>query len=319
MLDAIMYDSFGTQITYLVQWDVDQTVSFEGVNISTNTAPIVHFCNKNSDKALGVQSTLDDGVINVKIPNILLKEAETIVVYFYSNNRSVEITKIPVRPKPQPNDYFYSDNVEVVTLSELIAQVKSLDSTVTTNEVVRQNNESTRINSENKRIASESTREKNETVRVTAENSRSTAEKTRASNEDNRVATEKERNTNESARKLNEDARKKSEETRSSNESVRIENENARKLSENERISAENNRSSNESVRNDSENKRIAAEKTRVSNENTRQSNESTRQTTSAESLIHLTGCFLNEINPVGFVHALRAKCACGCAWIYFI
>ena len=152
MLDAIMYDSFGTQITYLVQWDVDQTVSFEGVNISTNTAPIVHFCNKNSDKALGVQSTLDDGVINVKIPNILLKEAETIVVYFYSNNRSVEITKIPVRPKPQPNDYFYSDNVEVVTLSELIAQVKSLDSTVTTNEVVRQNNESTRVNSENKRI-----------------------------------------------------------------------------------------------------------------------------------------------------------------------
>ena len=117
MLDAIMYDSFGTQITYLVQWDVDQTVSFEGVNISTNTAPIVHFCNKNSDKALGVQSTLDDGVINVKIPNILLKEAETIVVYFYSNNRSVEITKIPVRPKPQPNDYFYSDNVEDKTMN----------------------------------------------------------------------------------------------------------------------------------------------------------------------------------------------------------
>lgn len=181
MLDAIMYDSFGTQITYLVQWDVDQTVSFEGVNISTNTAPIVHFCNKNSDKALGVQSTLDDGIINVKIPNVLLKEAETIVVYFYSNNRSVEITKIPVRPKPQPNDYFYSDNVEVVTLSELIAQVKSLDSTVTTNEVVRQN--------------SESTREKNETARVTAENSRSTAEKTRVSNENTRQSNESIRQT----------------------------------------------------------------------------------------------------------------------------
>lgn len=174
MLDAIMYDSFGTQITYLVQWDVDQTVSFEGVNISTNTAPIVHFCNKNSDKALGVQSTLDDGVINVKIPNILLKEAETIVVYFYSNNRSVEITKIPVRPKPQPNDYFYSDNVEVVTLSELIAQVKSLDSTVTTNEVVRQNNESTRINSENKRIAAEKTRVSNENTRQSNESIRQT-------------------------------------------------------------------------------------------------------------------------------------------------
>lgn len=174
MLDAIMYDSFGTQITYLVQWDVDQTVSFEGVNISTNTAPIVHFCNKNSDKALGVQSTLDDGVINVKIPNILLKEAETIVVYFYSNNRSVEITKIPVRPKPQPNDYFYSDNVEVVTLSELIAQVKSLDSTVTTNEVVRQNNESTRVNSENKRIAAEKTRVSNENTRQSNESTRQT-------------------------------------------------------------------------------------------------------------------------------------------------
>lgn len=174
MLDAIMYDSFGTQITYLVQWDVDQTVSFEGVNISTNTAPIVHFCNKNSDKALGVQSTLDDGVINVKIPNILLKEAETIVVYFYSNNRSVEITKIPVRPKPQPNDYFYSDNVEVVTLSELIAQVKSLDSTVTTNEVVRQNNESTRVNSENKRIAAEKTRVNNENTRQSNESTRQT-------------------------------------------------------------------------------------------------------------------------------------------------
>ena len=36
-------------------------------------------------------------------------------------------------------------------------------------------------------------------------------------------------------------------------------------------------------------------------------------------SLIHLTGCFLNEINPAGFVHALRAKCACGRKWIYFI
>ena len=29
-------------------------------------------------------------------------------------------------------------------------------------------------------------------------------------------------------------------------------------------------------------------------------------------SLIHLTGCFLNEINPVGFVNALRANVPAG-------
>ena len=182
MLNAIIYDSFGVQINYMVQWDTDQTVSFEGVTLGTNTAPVVHFCNRFSEKALGVQSVLTtDGTIKVKVPNILLKEAETITVYFYSNNRTVEITKIPVRANPKPNDYFYTDNVQVVSLTDLISQVNKLDSTVTANEKTRQNNENTRNSNEavrndgeNKRINAEKQRESNESVRKNNESQRQT-------------------------------------------------------------------------------------------------------------------------------------------------
>ena len=35
-------------------------------------------------------------------------------------------------------------------------------------------------------------------------------------------------------------------------------------------------------------------------------------------SLIHLTGCFLNEINPAGFVHALRTNVPAGVRRLLF-
>ena len=182
MFDIIMMDSFGNQITFLTQWDNDQFLQFDGVILRDDNAPIVHFCNKYSKQAIGVQSTLNKNIIKVEVPNILLQESETIIAYFYSNGRTIEITQIPVRPKPQPTDYIFSENIHIVYLSELINEVKMLDKTIDSNESIRQQAETLRISAESERKLAESKRVSSENVRIENEKNRQLSTQTAIDN-----------------------------------------------------------------------------------------------------------------------------------------
>ena len=123
----------GTPITHFTQWDVNQTIL---IDFECTKAPLVHFANKNSERALPVQSTLaNNNQISVDVPNALLTEDCPITIYIYpmSNDvgRTVLKDRFEVVKRPQPSDYEFKENLHVVYLTQLEDEVKELKNTMT--------------------------------------------------------------------------------------------------------------------------------------------------------------------------------------------
>ena len=111
------YDSYGNSVDSFTQWDLDWILTINLENYNLSIAPEVHFCNKNSNTALVVQSTVsgDKSSITVKVPNILLQEAYPVFVYVYlsdkkdSSQKTVVFDEIPVKKRTRPDDYIYTE------------------------------------------------------------------------------------------------------------------------------------------------------------------------------------------------------------------
>lgn len=180
MFELTCLDLDGNQISHFTQWDSGQQIIILG---SYSSAPIVHFCNKNSDYALCVQSELlNSEQIKVDVPNSLLIEPHPIILYVYltngDNKRTILSGKIPVRPRIEPEGRYYEENIHVVYLSELEQQVIELNRLITEAEDIR-------VSNENSRVAAEETRKKDETTRQNNESSRANAETKRGEDFDN--------------------------------------------------------------------------------------------------------------------------------------
>lgn len=186
MFESFCLDEYGNTIYNLTQWDINQKLIVDVENYILDTAPMVHFCNKNYDKTLDVQSTLSDNKIVADIPNILLKEPLTITAYIYlmsnQSGKTVKVIEIPVRQRPQPSDYEYEDNVDIITITQLIQEVNALKVTVEASEKVREENEQTRINNE-------ILREQNVNLAIENANNAATAANEAAQNITNNYAT----------------------------------------------------------------------------------------------------------------------------------
>lgn len=127
MYNIICYDSKGRTISNFTQWDLDQTITIKG--LSPSKAPLIHFCNKNSTEALSIQSTLNEsGDITAEVPNILLEESLVIEAYIFETDGNAGKTllkiSIPVNSKPKPSDYIYSDNVEYISVGNVLTEIK---------------------------------------------------------------------------------------------------------------------------------------------------------------------------------------------------
>ena len=251
------------------------------------TPPQFHFCNKNSEKALVVQSTFgDDDILEVIVPNILLTEPYTITAYVYltedESSKTVEYVQIPVRQRPQPDSFEYEDNAVVIDISDLANEMKALNMSMSVAEEARVASELNRISNETDRQSAETSRISEETERINAENIRKENENTRVDNENTRTSSEQsrvnaetDRISSETIRKENETARQTAETERLTAEEDRLEAETNRTTAETERIEAENERL-------DAESARITAENERINAEVIRQSQEEARQTASA-------------------------------------
>lgn len=136
MFRITCYDSEGYPITHLTQWDIDQTLVVEDSYITEHheKPPNFHFCNKYSENALVVETKLDDeGRITADVPNILLQEGTPIVAYVYiygidgveGYSKSLYTIRIPVRPRPKPDDYMYTET-EILTWQRLEERMKKL-------------------------------------------------------------------------------------------------------------------------------------------------------------------------------------------------
>lgn len=136
MFRITCYDSEGYPITHLTQWDIDQTLVVEDSYILEHQGklPNFHFCNKNSKDALVVETKLDEkGRITADVPNILLQQGTPIIAYVYIYGldgldgyaKSLYTIRLPVRPRPKPDDYMYTET-EILTWQRLEERMKKL-------------------------------------------------------------------------------------------------------------------------------------------------------------------------------------------------
>lgn len=118
MSSIICRDSFGRNLEYLTQWDVNRSIYICGV--ATSPPPRIRFSNKISTVSLVVKPEINEDSIRADIPNILLQQPYSIIAsifYEYDNDeicQTEHIFTIPVVPCKIPEDYFMTENVEYV-------------------------------------------------------------------------------------------------------------------------------------------------------------------------------------------------------------
>ena len=118
------------QVNSLYQWDINQTVKISGVDFGT-TSVQVHFCNKKSEKALVVNSTVPSGgAVTANIPNSLLQEPYDVIAYIYQTSgitaNTIKTIRIPVIARQKPNDYNEPTGDTVIEIHEIELEAKAL-------------------------------------------------------------------------------------------------------------------------------------------------------------------------------------------------
>jgi hypothetical protein len=108
------------------QWDLNHELLIQGVKVDTN-APTIHFCNKKSENAIVVQSEFVEGAIKVSVPNQLLQEPYDIIAYVHTyddnNAKTIEIITIPLVRRPKPDDYIFTENVDIMNFERLESDI----------------------------------------------------------------------------------------------------------------------------------------------------------------------------------------------------
>lgn len=126
-MEITCYDKYGRVIENIVQWDVGQSISIKGYDL-TSYAPQIHFANANSEKALVVESVLSGGLLSCQIPNSLARENLPIIMYIYDavgeTGKTNTIIKIPVTPRPMPDDVVLANDPDVISLKEALRQAR---------------------------------------------------------------------------------------------------------------------------------------------------------------------------------------------------
>lgn len=128
----MLYANFNSYNNYvtdsLYQWDKNQDLIINGLGLSV--APEIHFTNATMDKAIVRTSTVEDGVITVRIPNSLLQQAITIKAYvgLYEGEtfKVIETIEIPVIAKARPFDYTIADDEEVYSFKHLENKISNI-------------------------------------------------------------------------------------------------------------------------------------------------------------------------------------------------
>lgn len=124
------YDRYGLPVTHMTQWDTNATLMI--YNYKCDAAPIIHFSTDKSETSKTVWATIEDGVVSMVVPNILLLEPGVldICVFQYDvesdDGHVVRRYKLPILAKPKPDDYEYVENTEIIELSTLGARLEAL-------------------------------------------------------------------------------------------------------------------------------------------------------------------------------------------------
>lgn len=102
-----IYDSSNNLIRGVSQWDIDREIKIKGLDIES--APIIRVWNANSETAIVLAATINDGYVVFTLPNDLLKTAIDIRASVVVKNDDEYMTicrlTIPVAAQMKPENY----------------------------------------------------------------------------------------------------------------------------------------------------------------------------------------------------------------------
>lgn len=128
MINVDFIDSSEVTTERVYQWDIGQKLKIS--NTGSAIAPVVHFCNKKSEKALAVESVISGDFYIASVPNSLLEEEYDIIAYIYVGTeeeaKTIKVVHIPVTKRLRPETYVTTEDENVVDFLAISAEMKSL-------------------------------------------------------------------------------------------------------------------------------------------------------------------------------------------------
>ena len=124
------FDKYGKEIDHLTQWDIN--VCLKIYDFEYEIAPVCHFAARYGKTSKTVTSTLENGTVSVNVPNSMLMDSKDITMFVFlydleeDTGRTIYEVSIPVRPKPKPDDFEYSDNIEMIQITALKVRLEAL-------------------------------------------------------------------------------------------------------------------------------------------------------------------------------------------------
>ena len=122
MEEINIYTSDGMSINALVQWDKNIYVYF--FDNEFEDAYNVHFFTNEMEEDFIVESTLEDNILRVKVPDDLIAKGKPIMAYIciYEGEmyKNAFYFKLPVRKRPKPSNYIYTGSSDYIIIQTLI-------------------------------------------------------------------------------------------------------------------------------------------------------------------------------------------------------
>ena len=245
MQEITVYDVYGNTLTNLVQFDTNVHIC---INDSRITAAYqVQFFNSTSERALVMDSTFKDGILDAKIPNDLLEQPYAINGYVRveenGEGKCLYGFKIAVRKKPQPYNWVHVDSHDYVTFAEIIDECKQFAADANDSSTKAKNSEIAASTSAANAKTSENNAANSASAALVSEQKAKASENASATSEANAKTSESNSKTSETNAKQSELNSKKSEENSKTSEDNALQSELNAKDSEVKAAKSEDNTS----------------------------------------------------------------------------
>jgi len=211
--EIAVYDLDGNTLTNLVQYDTDVYVNIKDSRITD--AYRVQFFNSTSESALVMDSTYNNGILSVKIPNDLLEQPYTITGYVNikknGESKCLYAFRIAVRKKPVPHNWVHVDSKDYVTFEEIVAECRDFADNASASATKAKTSEINAKTSEINAVASASTASQKAADAATSASNAKASETNAKTSESNAKSSETKAKTSETNAKTSETASKTSE------------------------------------------------------------------------------------------------------------
>lgn len=122
MIDLACYDEQGNVLNELYQWDVGRKIEVRGLDVRTGYVVRFNFTNDRFDVVYSVQAEKTGDNYTGVIPNEIVRDSRTIMMYAYLISESGErltagAKRIWVNPRQKPETYEYTPTTSIVEVA----------------------------------------------------------------------------------------------------------------------------------------------------------------------------------------------------------